>query len=372
MKVEPQPRVFVAPDKPGVYELDPQQAGAGNRIEMALPHEEVTMRFTAIDQDIYVPLPKAKKMPRTRLRQEVQIQPKKLEALEDDYDSYAEAIDELLKIERQKFDDEQSGDKQVDVNDHGSGREQDDGDHGFGKEQYDGDPSFEKKQDDSDHGSDQKQNDDDHSFEKKQDGSDPGSEKNQDNGDPGFEKTKGDQGKQVPRTPPVRLVTSRILGRGRNRQVPLEFSEVQAEPCPEPNASDDESPSLTADEVWKLLQDSDDEYYFEEKICDDSVEADHNPKIRDDSVEADHNPSLDDSLKVDHNQSRDDSLVEHHQSDATVDKKEKKKKNKKDNKAGKDKKKKSVSQDEDDIPLSEMVKRRRTRTSPWTRRNGRF
>ena len=347
MKVEAVPRVFVAADKPGVYDLG---AGAGNRIEMADPHEPVTMRFTAIDQDIYVPLPKAKKMPRTRLRQEVQIQPEKLEALEDDYDSYAEAIDELLKIERQKFDDEQSGDKQVDVNDHGSGREQDDGDHGFGKEQDDGD----------------------HSFEKKQDGSDPGSEKNQDDGDPGFEKTKGDQGKQVPRTPPVRLVTSRILGRGRNRQVPLEFSEVQAEPCPEPNASDDESPSLTADEVWKLLQDSDDEYYFEEKICDDSVEADHNPKILDDSVEADHNPSLDDSLKVDHNQSRDDSLVEHHQSDATVDKKEKKKKKKKDNKAGKDKKKKSVSQDEDDIPLSEMVKRRRTHTSPWTRRNGRF
>ena len=91
----------MAPDKPGVLELDPQQAGSGNRIEVALPHEEVTMRFTAIDQDIYVPLPKAKKMPRPKAKA-VPTKPKRLEALEDDYDSYADAIDELLKAERQE------------------------------------------------------------------------------------------------------------------------------------------------------------------------------------------------------------------------------------------------------------------------------
>ena len=219
----------------------------------------------------------------------------------------------------------------------------------------------------------------------------------------------------------MRLVTSRILGRGRNRQAPLEYSEVQREPDSEPENSDvdgsdanvsydDEldnertaeagpaspAPSLTTDEVWRLLQDSDDEYYFEEKLI---FDDDGGRQIGEGDgglpfLEVNDPGSEGPRVKVDDNPNLDGSHVEHNQSDMMVDKKDKKKKkNKKDKKAGKDKKK-SISKDkisfenpaapshnplvasrddhdeDDDLPLTVMAAKRR-RTSPWTLRRER-
>ena len=150
-----------------------------------------------------------------------------------------------------------------------------------------------------------------------------------------------------------------------------------------------------------MLQDSDDEYYFEEKLIFDddggqqTGEGDGGLPF----LEVD-DPGSDGPRVEDDDPNFDGPRVEYSQSDMMVDKKDKKKnKKKKDKKAGKYKKK-SVSKDEipvenpaapclanradhnpvvvshddgdedDNLPLSVLVKRRRT-SSPWTMRRER-
>ena len=234
---------------------------------------------------------------------------------------------------------------------------------------------------------------------------------------------KVEKGTWVPTTPPKgpRLVTSRILKKGRGRDFehePLSYCDVEREPDSEPDESDQDddhvsyddeldnervaegSPaaSLTTDEVWRLLQDSDDEYYFDEQP---TFDGDGNQPTFDGDgilpIVEDDDPNFDGHIP-----SFDGPHVEDDQSDPMVDKKKKEKKkdkkDKKDKQARKHKKKKSVSKDEipdeipvvqslaieadhhivdnpadddDDLPLSQLIqqsKRRRTTTSPWSTR----